>query len=172
MIPELEDKLTGTALSVPTSNVSLLDLTVRLENETSYEDICERIKEECNGPLKGIMGYTEDPLVSSDFLGDERSCIVDLTAGVQMSPSFVKLVAWYDNEYAYSNRVVELVRYMKEHELDTYPPKTPSVIGSDNYCSSVCPDSAKAKCEFCYKFKEFCPYCTGIRKIMSLLDQV
>ena len=117
VIPDLNGKLTGMAFRVPTSDVSVVDLTVRLEKEVSYEEICEKIKEASEtGPLKGIMGYTEDALVSSDFLGDDRSCIFDVTAGIQLSPTFVKLVAWYDNEWGYSNRVVDLAQYMSAHE--------------------------------------------------------
>ena len=105
------------AFRVPTADVSVVDLTVRLEKEASYGEICEKLKEASeSGPMKGIMGYTEDALVSSDFLGDDRSCIVDVTAGIQMSPTFVKLVAWYDNEWGYSNRVVDLAQYMSNHE--------------------------------------------------------
>ena len=117
VIPDLNGKLTGMAFRVPTSDVSVVDLTVRLEKEVSYEEICEKIKEASEtGPLVGIMGYTEDALVSSDFLGDDRSCIFDVTAGIQLSPTFVKLVAWYDNEWGYSNRVVDLAQYMSAHE--------------------------------------------------------
>ena len=117
VIPELDEKLTGMAFRVPTADVSVVDLTVRLEKEVSYEEICEKLKEVSDSDgMKEIMGYTEEALVSSDFLGDARSCIVDLTAGIQMSPTFVKVVAWYDNEWGYSNRVVDLTRYMAEHE--------------------------------------------------------
>ena len=94
-----------------------MDLTVRLEKEVSYEEICEKMKEVSeSGPLKGIIGYTEEPLVSTDFLGDDRSSIFDAKAGIQLSPTFVKLVAWYDNEFGYSNRVIDLVKYMVAHE--------------------------------------------------------
>ena len=117
VIPELDEKLTGMAFRVPTADVSVVDLTVRLEKEVSYEEICAKLKEVSDSDgMKEIMGYTEEALVSSDFLGDPRSCIVDLTAGIQMSPTFVKVVAWYDNEWGYSNRVVDLARYMGDHE--------------------------------------------------------
>ena len=117
VIPDLDGKLTGMAFRVPTSDVSVVDLTVRLEKEVSYEEICEKMKEVSeSGPLKGIIGYTEEPLVSTDFLGDDRSSIFDAKAGIQLSPTFVKLVAWYDNEFGYSNRVIDLVKYMVAHE--------------------------------------------------------
>ena len=96
------------AFRVPTSDVSVVDLTVRLEKEVSYEEISETIKTASeSGPLKGIPGYTDEPLVSTDFLGDDRSSIFDSKAGIQLSPTFVKLVAWYDNEFGYSNRVID-----------------------------------------------------------------
>ena len=109
--------MTGMAFRVPTSDVSVVDLTVRLEKEVSYEDICEKIKEVSeDGPMKGIIGFTDEDLVSSDFLGDDRSCIFDAKAGIQLSPNFVKLVAWYDNEFGYSNRIIDLVKHMVAHE--------------------------------------------------------
>merc|ERR1712130_395705 len=113
VIPELNGKLTGMAFRVPTPDVSVVDLTVRLEKEASYQEICDKIKEaSLEGPLKGFLGYTEDMVVSTDFLGDERSSIFDAKAGIQLSPTFVKLVSWYDNEYGYSNRVIDLIKYM------------------------------------------------------------
>ena len=112
VIPELNGKLTGMSLRVPTLDVSVVDLTVRLEKETSYENICKVMKEASEGELKGILGYTEDAVVSSDFIGDARTSIFDVNAGIQLSPTFVKVVAWYDNEWGYSNKVVELVEHM------------------------------------------------------------
>jgi len=114
VIPELNGKLTGMAFRVPTPDVSVVDLTVRLEKGASYQDICDKIKEASEtGPLKGILGYTEDLVVSTDFLGDDRSSIFDAKAGIQLSPTFVKLVSWYDNEFGYSNRVIDLIKYMQ-----------------------------------------------------------
>jgi len=114
VIPELNGKLTGMAFRVPTPDVSVVDLTVRLGKEASYQEICDKIKEaSLEGPLKGFLGYTEDMVVSTDFLGDERSSIFDAKAGIQLSPTFVKLVSWYDNEYGYSNRVIDLIKYMQ-----------------------------------------------------------
>lgn len=114
VIPELNGKLTGMAFRVPTPDVSVVDLTVRLEKGASYQEICDKIKEASEtGPLKGILGYTEDLVVSTDFLGDDRSSIFDAKAGIQLSPTFVKLVSWYDNEFGYSNRVIDLIKYMQ-----------------------------------------------------------
>merc|ERR1712113_1364019 len=113
VIPDLNGKLTGMAFRVPTPDVSVVDLTVRLQKEASYEEICQKIKEASEGPLKGILGYTNEDLVSTDFLGDDRSSIFDAKAGIQLSKTFVKLVSWYDNEMGYSNRVVDLIAYMQ-----------------------------------------------------------
>jgi len=113
VLPALNGKLTGMAFRVPTQDVSVVDLTVRIEKPASYEEICAAIKEaSIDGDLKGIMGYTEDAVVSADFIGDERSSIFDATAGISLSPNFVKLVSWYDNEWGYSNRVVDLIALM------------------------------------------------------------
>merc|ERR1712115_559193 len=113
VIPDLNGKLTGMAFRVPTPDVSVVDLTVRLQKEASYEEICQKIKEASEGPLKGILGYTNEDLVSTDFLGDDRSSIFDAKAGIQLSKTFVKLVSWYDNEMGYSNRVIDLITYMQ-----------------------------------------------------------
>merc|ERR1712119_89093 len=113
VIPELNGKLTGMAFRVPTPNVSVVDLTVRIQKEASYEEICAKIKEASEGPFKGILGYTDEDLVSTDFLGDPRSSIFDAKAGIQLSKSFVKLVTWYDNEMGYSNRLIDLITYMQ-----------------------------------------------------------
>jgi len=113
VIPELNGKLTGMAFRVPTPDVSVVDLTVRLEKEASYEEICAKLKEASEGDLKGVLGYTEDMVVSTDFLGDTRSSIFDAKAGIQLSKTFVKLVSWYDNEFGYSNRVIDLILHMQ-----------------------------------------------------------
>merc|ERR1712109_320045 len=114
VIPELNGKLTGMAFRVPTPDVSVVDLTVRLEKPATYDEICAVLKAASEaGPLKGILGYTTDMVVSTDFLGDTRSSIVDVQAGMQLSDTFVKLVSWYDNEYGYSCRVVDLIAYMQ-----------------------------------------------------------
>jgi len=112
VIPALNGKLTGMAFRVPTPDVSVVDLTVRLGKETSYDEICAKIKEAANGPMKGFLEYTEDQVVSTDFVGDTHSSIFDAKAGIMLSSTFVKLVSWYDNEYGYSNRVVDLINYM------------------------------------------------------------
>ncbi|KAL6035285.1 hypothetical protein STEG23_024868 [Scotinomys teguina] len=112
VIPELKGKLTGMAFRVPTPNVSVVDLTCRLAQPASYSAIKEAIKEAAKGPLAGILAYTEDQVVSTDFNGDPHSSIFDARAGIALNDNFVKLVSWYDNEYGYSNRVVDLLRYM------------------------------------------------------------
>ncbi|MBN2214683.1 MAG: type I glyceraldehyde-3-phosphate dehydrogenase [Bacteroidales bacterium] len=112
VIPELKGKLTGMALRVPTLNVSVVDLTCRLEKSTTYEEICAAMKAAAEGELKGILGYTEDKVVSSDFIGDPRASIFDADAGIMLNPNFVKVVSWYDNEWGYSCKVVELIAFM------------------------------------------------------------
>jgi len=112
VIPELNGKLTGMAFRVPTPDVSVVDLTVRLGKEATYAGICAKLKEASEGSMKGILGYTEDMVVSTDFLGDQRSSIFDAKAGIQLSGTFVKLVSWYDNEFGYSNRVIDLINHM------------------------------------------------------------
>merc|ERR1712241_1238017 len=117
VIPELNGKLTGMAFRVPTPDVSVVDLTVRLQKEATYQEICNKMKEAAQeGSMKGILGYTEDMVVSTDFLGDDRSSIFDAKAGIQLSNTFVKLVSWYDNEYGYSNRVIDLIKYMEKQD--------------------------------------------------------
>ncbi len=108
VIPELKGKLTGMSFRVPVPDVSVVDLTVKLTNSASYEDIKAAMKEASEGELKGIMGYTEDDVVSQDFLGDPRTCIFDAGAGIALNDKFVKVVAWYDNEWGYSNKLVDL----------------------------------------------------------------
>jgi len=113
VIPALNGKLTGMAFRVPVHDVSVVDLTVRLGKPTTYDEIKAKVKEASEGPLKGILGYTEDEVVSADFIGDNRSSIFDAGAGIMLSPQFVKLISWYDNEYGYSNRVVDLIKYIQ-----------------------------------------------------------
>jgi glyceraldehyde 3-phosphate dehydrogenase len=110
VIPQLNKKLTGMAFRVPTSDVSVVDLTVELLKEASYADICAEFKTQSQGALKGVLGYTEDKVVATDFRGDARTCIFDADAGLALDSTFVKLVAWYDNEWGYSNKVLEMVR--------------------------------------------------------------
>lgn len=112
VIPSLNGKLTGMAFRVPTPNVSVVDLTCRLEKPASYKEICAAMKAASEGELKGILGYTEDAVVSNDFLGDERTSIFDAGAGIGLNDNFVKVVSWYDNEWGYSTKVVELIEYM------------------------------------------------------------
>ena len=112
VLPSLQGKLTGMAFRVPTVDVSVVDLTVNLAKETTYDEIKAALKKASEGSLKGILGYTEDDVVSSDFLGDAHSSIVDAAAGIQLTPTFVKLVSWYDNEFGYSTRVVDLVEHV------------------------------------------------------------
>lgn len=112
VIPTLKGKLTGMSMRVPTLNVSVVDLTVKLKKPTSYEEIVETIKKACDGNMKGIMGWTDDAVVSSDFIGDPRTSIFDVNAGIMISPTFVKLIAWYDNEWGYSNKTVDLAVYI------------------------------------------------------------
>ena len=112
VIPQLNGKLTGMSFRVPTTNVSVVDLTVTLAKDTTYEEICKAMKEAAEGELKGILGYTEDAVVSTDFLGDVRTSVFDAEAGIQLSPRFVKVVSWYDNEMGYSSKVVDLIQHM------------------------------------------------------------
>ncbi len=108
VMPSLKGKLTGMSFRVPTINVSVVDLTARLEKPTTYEEIVNAIKKASDKEMKGILGWTEDAVVSSDFIGDSRTSIFDVNAGIMISPTFVKLVAWYDNEWGYSNKTVDL----------------------------------------------------------------
>jgi len=116
VIPELQGKLTGMSFRVPTVDVSVVDLTCRLEKKATYEQIKAVMKEASEGPLKGILGYTEDDVVSSDFIGDTRSSIFDAKAGISLNDNFVKLISWYDNEVGYSHRVVDLIAYMFKND--------------------------------------------------------
>jgi len=110
VIPELNKKLTGMSFRVPTSNISVVDLTVELLKEATYAEICAEMKAQSEGALKGILGYTEDKVVATDFRGDARTSIFDADAGIALDSTFVKVVAWYDNEWGYSNKVLEMVR--------------------------------------------------------------
>ncbi len=112
VIPELNGKLTGMSMRVPTLDVSVVDLTVNLAKPAKYAEICAAMKEASEGELKGILGYTEDAVVSSDFLGDARTSIFDANAGIALTDTFVKIVSWYDNEIGYSNKVLDLIAYM------------------------------------------------------------
>ena len=112
VIPELNGKLTGISMRVPTLDVSVVDLTAKLAKPASYDDICKAMKEASEGELKGILGYTNEDVVSSDFLGDARTSIFDEKAGLSLTDTFVKVVSWYDNECGYSNKMVDLIRYM------------------------------------------------------------
>ena len=112
VIPELNGKLTGISMRVPTLDVSVVDLTAKLAKPATYDDICSAMKEASEGELKGILGYTDEDVVSSDFLGDARTSIFDKKAGLSLTDTFVKVVSWYDNECGYANKMVELIRHM------------------------------------------------------------
>jgi len=112
VIPELDGKLTGMAFRIPIIDVSVIDLTVNLKSSTNYEEICLAMKNASENDLKGIMGYTEEDVVSTDFIGDSRTSIFDAGAGIMLNEKFVKVVSWYDNEWGYSSKVVELIQHM------------------------------------------------------------
>jgi len=112
VIPSLEGKLTGMAFRVPTADVSVVDLTVRLEKDTSYEDIKKTFKAASEGELKGILGYTDEAVVSQDFIGDARTSIFDAGAGIELNSKFFKVISWYDNEAGYSNKLLDLAQYI------------------------------------------------------------
>lgn len=113
-IPEIAGKLTGMSMRVPTPNVSVVDLTVKLSKSTSYDEICVAMKSASEGPLKGVLGYTEDDVVSSDFIGSPFSSIFDAGAGIALNDKFFKLISWYDNEMGYSCRLIDLIEYMEQ----------------------------------------------------------
>lgn len=115
-LPDVKGKLTGMAFRIPTADVSVVDLTVRLKRDTTYDEICNTLKKEAAGPLKGLLEYCEDEVVSSDFIGTSYSCIFDKGAGIALNSRFYKLIAWYDNEMGYSYRVVDLLRFMATKE--------------------------------------------------------
>jgi glyceraldehyde 3-phosphate dehydrogenase len=110
VIPELNKKLTGMSFRVPTSDVSVIDLTVELAKDTTYEQICAAMKAAAAGPMKGVLAYTEDKVVATDFRGESCTSVFDAEAGIMLDPTFVKVIAWYDNEWGYSNKVLEMVR--------------------------------------------------------------
>ncbi|PCK07852.1 MAG: type I glyceraldehyde-3-phosphate dehydrogenase [Alteromonadaceae bacterium] len=112
VIPELNGKLTGMAFRVPTPDVSVVDLTCRIEKSASYADICAAMKEASEGSLKGILGYTEDDVVSNDFIGEKCTSVFDAGAGISLNDNFVKVISWYDNEMGYSNKIVDLITYI------------------------------------------------------------
>ena len=112
VIPSLVGKLTGMAFRVPTANVSVVDLTVRLSKKTSYEEIKDTMKKASESNLKGILGYTDKPVVSQDFVGDSRTSIFDASAGIELNENFYKIISWYDNEYGYSNKLIDLAIYV------------------------------------------------------------
>ena len=119
VIPELNGKLTGMSMRVPTLDVSVVDLTAKLAKPATYEEICKAMKEASEGELKGVLGYTDEPVVSSDFLGDSRTSIFDADAGIALTDTFVKVVSWYDNECGYSNKMAvsytHLDVYKRQH---------------------------------------------------------
>ena len=114
VIPELNKKLTGMSFRVPTSDVSVVDLTVELNKEASYQDICAAMKAAAEGPMKGVLGYTEDKVVATDFRGEPCTSVFDAEAGIALDSTFVKVVSWYDNEWGYSNKVLEMVRVISK----------------------------------------------------------
>ena len=116
VIPSLDGKLTGMAFRIPTVDVSVVDLTVNLGNKTSYDEICDAMKKASQNDLNGILGYTNEPVVSTDFMGDSRTSIFDAGAGIMLNETFVKIVSWYDNEWGYSSKVIELIEYMNSKD--------------------------------------------------------
>jgi glyceraldehyde 3-phosphate dehydrogenase len=112
VIPSLVGKLTGMAFRVPTANVSVVDLTVKLNNESSYDKIKEAMKLASENEMKGVLGYCDEPLVSQDFVGDTRTSIFDVNAGMELNPSFYKIISWYDNECGYSNKLIDLAKHI------------------------------------------------------------
>jgi glyceraldehyde 3-phosphate dehydrogenase len=114
VIPALVGKLTGMAFRVPTANVSVVDLTVKLKKETSYEEIKAAMKAASENEMKGILGYSDEPLVSQDFVGDIRTSIFDVDAGMELNSSFYKIISWYDNECGYSNKLIDLAKHINQ----------------------------------------------------------
>ncbi len=131
VIPELEGKLTGTSVRVPVSNVSLVDLTVRLSTDANYSEICQVMKEAASGDYAGIVGYVDEDVVSSDFMTDARTCIFDAKAGLALSDRFLKLMAWYDNEWGYSNKMLDLVQHIhsvRRYKVETVTGVSPNTL--------------------------------------------
>lgn len=118
VIPEVKGKLTGMSLRIPTCDVSLVDLTVRLKTKTTYREICETIRKACETDMHGVMSYTKDPIVSTDVIGDSHTCVFDELGGIMLDDNFVKLLAWYDNEFGYSHKVVELLEHMAKVDAE------------------------------------------------------
>ncbi len=118
VLPELQGKLTGMAFRVPTPDVSVVDLTFKTEKATRYQEICAAMKQASEGEMKGVLGYTEDPVVSTDFTGDPHSSIFDAGAGMELNSNFFKVVSWYDNEWGYSNRAIDLILSMAQKEVE------------------------------------------------------
>lgn len=114
VLPELKGKLTGMAFRVPTTNVSVVDLTVKLKNDATWDQICAAVQKAADGDMKGVVEYIDDPVVSQDFVTHPATSCIDMNASIQLSPKFVKFVAWYDNEWAYSNQLVKLTHFMCE----------------------------------------------------------
>lgn len=115
-LPEVKGKLTGMAFRIPTTDVSVVDLTVKLSKDTTYQEVCHAMKKAAEGPMKGIIEYCDEEVVSSDFIGNPASCIFDQGAGIALNPRFYKLIAWYDNEMGYAHRVADLLEYMASNE--------------------------------------------------------
>jgi glyceraldehyde 3-phosphate dehydrogenase len=115
VIPELNKKITGMAFRVPTSDVSVVDLTIELENEASYEEVCLEMKAQSEGKLKGVLGYTDEKVVSTDFRGEPCASVFDATAGIALDKNFIKIVAWYDNEWGYAKQCLEMIRVVAKH---------------------------------------------------------
>jgi glyceraldehyde 3-phosphate dehydrogenase len=120
VIPELSGKLTGMAFRVPTSNISVVDLTVNLQKDVTYDEVKRAMQEAALGSMKGVLGYTDELVVSSDFLGDARTSIFDASAGIQLTPRFLKVVSWYDNEWGYSSKIIDLINHVHKHKLLKY----------------------------------------------------
>lgn len=118
VIPELNGKLTGMSFRVPVADVSVVDLTCRLEKAASYDDVCKAMKDASENELKGVLGYTEDMVVSTDFIGEVRTSVFDAKAGISLNDNFVKVVSWYDNEWGYSNKVVDLIAHMAKVDAE------------------------------------------------------
>merc|ERR1712087_165727 len=114
VLPELNGKLTGMAFRVPTPDVSVVDLTVNLKKPATYEDVCRAMKAASEGSLKGVLGYTEDPIVSNDLVGETRTSVFDAKAGLSLTDTFVKVISWYDNEIGYSNKVLDLISHISK----------------------------------------------------------